>query len=252
MSYKLNKLIIERVGTTSSAIMRTNHIISQQIYPNRPHKFLWGKLFEIEELCEGNIKSLPKNVVKPESIKIQYDENNTKLNNCKSSNIFDKTSTFNCDQSKIKIPIINASHETLAYYNCLLLNFTDIFIFNSNRNNPFTLFEMFIGKDYVKNYIMQENLGGGIYLEYHDNPHFHAPSTKSSAGFLTLGKKTEENNIEITGFRVPYGRGIFMPGGVYHNDCFLTGHWNVIYDDSNNYLTGLLKTKSNEMVEFLY
>jgi hypothetical protein len=252
MTSNLNKLIIERIGITSNAIMKTNHIISHQIFPNRPYKFLWSNLLEIEELCEGNIKTISKDIIKPESIEINYEMNEVKLNNCKSSNIFNKTSTFVCNQQKIKIPIINASHETLAYYNCLLLNFTDIFIFNSSYTKPHTLFEMFIGKDYVKNYIMQENYGGGIYLEYHDNPHFHAPSNNKSAGFLTLGKKTESNKIEITGFRIPYGRGVFMPEGVYHNDCFLTGHWNVIYDNSNNYLTGLLKTKSNKMVEFLY
>lgn len=250
MAYKLNKLIIERIGNTSSAIMKTNQIISQ-IYPNRPYKFLWSKMFEIEELCEGNIRSMPKNIIKPDSIQINYENVESNLDNCKNSNIFDKTSTFICDEQKIKIPIVNATNENMAYYNCLLVNFNDIFIFSSHRTRPYTLFEMFIGRDYVKNYIMQQNFGGGVYLEYHDNPHFHAPSNKSTGGFLTVGKKNS-NRLEITGFRIPYGKGVYMPGGVYHNDCFLTGFWNVIYDDSNNYLTGILKTKSKEMVEFIY
>ena len=32
MAFKPNKLIIERIGTTSSAIMKTNHIISQILF----------------------------------------------------------------------------------------------------------------------------------------------------------------------------------------------------------------------------
>jgi hypothetical protein len=108
---------------------------------------------------------------------------------------------------------------------------------------------MFIGKDYISHYIMNKNLGGGVYLEHHDNPHFHSPANKSSKGFLTIGKKYD-NYIELTGFKIPYGTGVYMPPHTLHNDCFLIGHWNVVYDTSNDFFTGLLRTEDNELVKF--
>ncbi len=67
-----------------------------------------------------------------------------------------------------------------------------------------------VGKDYVEGYIMQEQIlkcpegvneedpdglceilpgGGGAYLEWHDNPHFHMPCRKEGlGGYLILGK----------------------------------------------------------------
>ena len=37
-----------------------------------------------------------------------------------------------------------------------------------------------IGRDYIKEYIMKR--AGGVYLEYHDRPHFHMPRDRHAGG----------------------------------------------------------------------
>ncbi len=247
----LNKLFIERTGSLTTSIMKTNHLVTK-VMPNRPHKFLWANLHEIGEMCEGKVKSLTTEVIKPESVKINYKISNEKVEDCNQhNNIFNKNSIITLDTKEINIPIVNGTKSNLAYYSCQLLHMNDIFIFEAlkERKSQLPLFEMFIGKDYIEHYIMNKSLGGGVYLEYHDNPHFHSPCNKSSKGFLTIGKKYDDY-LELTGFKIPYGTGVYMPPYTLHNDCFLIGHWNVVYDDSKDFFTGLLRTEDNELVNF--
>ena len=45
----------------------------------------------------------------------------------------------------------------------------------------------------MENYILERELGGGVFLEYHDDkPHFHAPLSRRSGGYLLLGVPSED------------------------------------------------------------
>ena len=45
----------------------------------------------------------------------------------------------------------------------------------------------------MEKYILVRDLGGGVFLEYHDdNPHFHSPLSRRSGGYLLLGTPCED------------------------------------------------------------
>ena len=217
---------------------------------NAPYKLINNNLFHIEELCEGIIQKPSNIIIKPKSIIVKLTENNKLDLNCsENNNIFDKNNILVCENNKINIPIEYATKENLAYYNCQLINNFEIFKLESPIYKiPYFLME--IDDNYVKDYIMNKNEGGGVYLEYHDTPHFHFPTNEYCNGFITIGKKINDE-YEITGFKIPYGTGIYTPPNTIHNDCFLTGKWKVVYTNTNNFYTGIIRTKDNELVEFI-
>jgi hypothetical protein len=95
---------------------------------------------------------------------------------------------------------------------------------------------------------MDVDLGGGVYLEYHNNPHFHMPLEEYCSGYLVLCKK-ENDKYYIDAFKIPYGYAIYTPGNIIHNDCFLVGKYLVVYSVSKEYSTVILKTKNNNLVK---
>ena len=47
-----------------------------------------------------------------------------------------------------------------------------------------------IGVNYIDDYIMKE--AGGVYVEYHDRPHFHMPREPTAGGYIILGRDIDE------------------------------------------------------------
>ena len=87
----------------------------------------------------------------------------------------------------------------MSYYGATLLPMDKVVRFS---NDNFPIFEMEIGENYIRDYIMTEE-GGGFYLEFHnDQPHFHMPLDGS--GYYLLGKWAEElGMIQVTAFEIP-------------------------------------------------
>jgi hypothetical protein len=162
-------------------------------------------------------------------IKCDWNQQNTPLQT-DSSNILGSSSKLEVT-SNINIPTINS--DALWYYNTKLYNINDIISFDEDL----PLFEMEVGRNYVPEYIMKK--AGGVYLEEHTRPHFHMPLTKEAAGHIILGKHTQ-GGIHVSAFQIPFGKALFMPNNTIHNDCFLTGKYNVIYSKTPDYKTMLL------------
>jgi hypothetical protein len=108
-----------------------------------------------------------------------------------------------------------------------------------------------IGKTYINDYILQENYGCGVYLEYHKNPHFHMPLNENSGGGIILAKKIEEDKYHISCFRIPNGYATYIPPYTIHNDCFLIGKYYVIYSKSEPFSTCLLRNKNDKIINII-
>lgn len=151
------------------------------------------------------------------------------------------------EDSTIRIPKVKATRETLAYYGAVLIPENTTVRFPGHEAYP--LWKMHVGDNYVRDYIMQENGGGGFYLEYHhDQPHFHM--VVNGGGYYLLGKQIEEGTFHVTAFELCNGQTVYTKKGAIHCDAALTGDLIVGYTASEDCSTVLLRTKTtNEMVD---
>lgn len=163
------------------------------------------------------------------------------------NNILGDYNLFNCSNSNYYFIPQEATSELLSYYNCKLINLNDNFSFEIEENLLHA--SMDISFNYVEDYLLQDNYGGGIFIEYHNLPHFYYPVDEYSQGYIILGKKKKENSYNFSAFKIPYNSGIYIPPDVIHSDCYLTGEYNICFGKSKKYSSAILKNCS-ELVKF--
>ena len=71
---------------------------------------------------------------------------------------------------------------------------------------------------------------------------------KFSRGYIILGKE-KDGNVELSAFKIPFGKALYVNKNVIHNDCFLIGNYNVIYTNTENYKTVLLVNEKKEPIK---
>jgi hypothetical protein len=224
------KLFVARYGTkscnTNESFMKTNKI-TQIIKKNNIYKFN-GLLFETTNI--SNLKYLSFN-----GIWKNTDENFNQ------TNILGGIGLFLTDK-ELLIPCNEGIRSNYQFYGCFVINKNEELIFESNKDMP--LFDMEVGKTYVKDYILNSNHANGMYLEYHNTPHIYIAQNRESSGYLILAKKIENNYI-ISALSVPYDKAIYLPPYTIHNDCFLIGKYNVMYNLAEDFSTVRLVNKDN-------
>tara|TARA_B110000908_G_scaffold169266_1_gene226029 strand:+ start:887 stop:1753 length:867 start_codon:yes stop_codon:yes gene_type:complete len=155
------------------------------------------------------------------------------------SNILGNNVTLKCRFNHYYFKPVIATKETVAYYDCKLIEQGESILFNSNEN--MAMYHMEISNNYINEYIMNEKYGGGIYLEYHNLPHIYIPVNCYNSGYIILAKKIKNNRYDATAFTIPLGKALYINPNVIHNDCFLIGNYNVVYGLSKKYSTAILK-----------
>ena len=235
-----NDIIVNRGLIKDDSFMITEKIINI-VKPNNNYIIKNNNLEVIDNL--NNIKYTPNNQIKiPPFIEIDAEWDTNALKYTENANILGKNGNLwiNTYNSSINIPIVNSTIEYLNFYNCKLLKYNDIINFDIDNDMPVTI--MNIGEKYISNFIMNENLGGGIYLEYHNLPHFHMPLSNKDSGYLILGKK-KNNQILLSAFKIPYNYAIYTPPNIIHCDSFLIGKYLVVYSKTNTYSTVICRNK---------
>ena len=246
---KYSEIIVNRHGNTSNSFMITTDIINE-IYPNKSYQV---KLFNgLEYIDNFKVNSNIINGIIPKFIEVNgkwiKDYNFSNVNS--HANILGNFGKFEINttlyNNLIMIPCQVATSDNLLYYDVKLLKINDVISFETNDILPLTIVD--VGSDYISDYILNENLGGGIYFEYHKNPHFHMPYNMSSNGYIMFAKKIDDDKYHISAFKIPYGYAIYTPPYVLHNDCFLVGKYYVIYSKSEPFSTCLVRNKNDELI----
>ena len=239
LNQKYSDIIVKRFGTLISSYMITNHII-REIRPNINYRIYRSDLVPLLEYKLDKSYIYIDNI--PKFIDIDDKWNDNEKINSNNANILGNFGRFETE-SIINLPINYANKGNVNYYGAKLFNINELIKFDFNYSYlPLTY--MTIGKDYAKNYLEDINLGGGQYLEVHDNPHFHSPLHSDNKGFIILGKKIN-NKIRLSGFIIPWNTALYTPSGVIHNDGNLIGKWMVCYSKTLNFSTVLLRDKNN-------
>ncbi len=245
----IGNLILNRIGTDPDAFMITEDIPSF-IYPKQTYLVEQNQLilspktasFYEEKVYKNEQNSLPLSAAVCEALWLK--DVSINLNE---ANILGGMGLlqFVEDCRKINIPIVKATAENLAFYDSRLIQVGETCIFDSPDLLPLTVVN--VGKTYVEHFLMIEELGGGAYLEYHDQPHFWMPMNSHCTGHVLLAREID-NKYYMTAFSIPYGTGIYTGPFTLHADSFLVGKFMVVYTTTTDYSTVVLKNKNSELI----
>ena len=128
-----------------------------------------------------------------------------------------------------------ATSETLAHYGAKFANRVDgqIDIPIPHQQTDFTY-----ARDYLYTYVMaakEKGGAGGSTLERHSFCHTDMPyEDMDKSGVFVIGKFLDESEtrLELTGFSIPRGETLWIPGGVIHTNNYLRGKWNTMLNIS--------------------
>ncbi len=151
------------------------------------------------------------------------------------------------EKKRLRIPLEVVTNDGLSYYGAKLLASGDIFKMQVNENMPITVVQF--DPNYAKGYLNQKAYGGGYYLEYHNLPHLWSPLSPTDHGFVLLGKRVSGDRFYLTAFAIPFGKAIYVPGGVLHCDGTLVGRYMAIYSVTPYFSTVHLMDYSGELCE---
>ena len=230
----LDALAVERRGASPEGFMLT-HGFTGVVSPNKSYR-----------LTADGLAPVSEELVIPRHVNLQGRWLSREAFEEDKANILGDSGRLILSSSSLVIPEARATSEALEYYNSKLLTLGQGFTFGGLKDLPVA--DMTMGRAYVEEYLLRPEHGGGAYLEWHDNPHFHRPKDEEARGFLILGKKISKDLYRLSAFRIPYGCAIYTGPYVIHADSFLVGNYEVVYSTSRDYSTVILKNRNDQIV----
>ncbi len=247
----LPKLIVNRKGTDANAVMQTKDIIAY-INPHEPYELTQSGLAQRTDVSKrvrvSTVKMSAKQVP-PKHVCIDGHWDKEEYIKETDANILGGLGTFTLKgKGQIEIPVLTADPFSLAFYGSRLIPIGDTVVFESEKVLPLTV--MNTGETYINQYLMLADYGHGAYIEYHEQPHFWMPTSPDSRGFVILGREMNGKYF-LTGFKIPFGYGLYTSGYVLHADSFLIGEYLVVYTLAADYSTVILKDAAGHLVPFV-
>lgn len=247
------QLFVKRLGKNKNSFMITENLLD--IY--EPYQILLQKTNVLDKIscCNSDVYILTKthilDIKKPKQliIKGRFTEESKHLN-ITSNNILGSNDYFHIEETNdqipnLIIPVEETKQDYLGYYNVFLIDNNEKF--NLNNPQPIGLFDMNIGIDYVKDFLLVNGLGDGFYIESHDLPHYYYPQDLDPQGYIILGEKLSDG-FGLTAFKIKPNTGLYLSPYTHHSDAYLIGNYNVVYGKTSNYKTWLFRDKQNQIV----
>ncbi len=122
---------------------------------------------------------------------------------------------------QFEIPTVTATKENVRYYGLKLIENGDNFSATSDKYQV-ALMQYDYTPHYKKEFLMKKHGGGGIFVETHDFPHIHIPTSRECGGYIVIGKRTS-SRFHFTAFRIPYKHALYTPSNTIHGDGTLVG-----------------------------
>jgi hypothetical protein len=209
------QLMIHRKGETENAFMKTNHCIT--VIPPYSFCMLSNTILSVVN-CDDKDNNDDEdkymdiaNITIPSQCCISVIETETNTAKNADNNILGSNhilSTLNRIE-QISIPVAECNSTNVSYYGAELITQEKPY-FKLDNTSPMPLFNMTIGFDYVKDYLLQPGLGDGFYMEKHNTPHIHIPVDTSSRGYYILGNIIN-SKLYATAFQIPANCAIYTP-----------------------------------------
>lgn len=242
------ELFVKRLGTNAESYMTTTDLIT--VFPINSNvifeknNIITTKITNYTIIPKMLSSKIPNFIMVEGTFHITRNVDNEILKN----NILGNNSIFYSKLNNIKIPIIEFTNELLDFFKCTIINEGDVIQLHNEIEMP--LFRIKIGKNYKNDYLLKDGLGDGFYIETHNTPHIHQPINADAHGFVVLGKKIE-NILLLSKVRIPFGKALYIPSNIFHNDSFLIGEYNVLYTKTDNYQTYLFKNYDNTITNII-
>lgn len=122
------------------------------------------------------------------------------------------------------IPTVLATASNVRYYGLQLIRAGEEFAVTTDRY-PIALMQYDYTADYKRDFLMRVHGGGGIFVETHDFPHIHIPSSPACGGYIVIGKRLGPTRFSFTAFQIPYGHALYTPSNTIHGDGTLVGEY---------------------------
>ncbi|XP_013385903.1 uncharacterized protein LOC106155567 [Lingula anatina] len=121
-----------------------------------------------------------------------------------------------------------ATNEHLRYYGCSIADAQQekISLLYRHGIQDFTY-----ENKYLEDYVTSKNGGAGI--EKHDFSHLDCPLDEDS-GIFVLAKFVGDDELHVTGFKVPVRHTVYIPGGCIHSNDYLKGTWRTMLSDETD------------------
>ncbi len=129
------------------------------------------------------------------------------------------------------IPTVTATPDNVGYYGLQLIETGSDFVLSSPEYE-IALMEYDYTRDYKKDFLMKVHGGGGIFVETHNFPHIHIPTSAECGGYIVIGKQLAAERFHFTAFQIPYGYALYTPSGTIHGDGTLVGVYALTVADS--------------------
>ena len=121
-----------------------------------------------------------------------------------------------------RIPVVTANSVNVMHYGLsLIINDTNV-VFDSPEYD-LVLARYDYRPNYLRDFLTKERGGGGYFVETHNFPHLHTPLSAECGGCILVGQKRMSGDYEFTGFRIPYGTGLYTPSNTIHGDGTIVG-----------------------------
>ena len=120
------------------------------------------------------------------------------------------------------IPTVTATARNVLYYGLQLVESgSDLAV--ATAHYPIAMMEYDYTAAYKQHFLMKKHGGGGVFLETHDFPHIHIPTSAACGGYIVIGKAVAPGEYHFTAFRIPFGSALYTPSNTIHGDGTLVG-----------------------------
>jgi hypothetical protein len=102
-------------------------------------------------------------------------------------------------------------------------------------------------EDYIEDYVLKPDGGGGIFVEEHDFPHVFMPMHPDCKGGLILGRNEGKDRYSFAAFEIPFGYALHIKANAIHGDSFFTGPYTISLTEGGKASTVLFRTNKEEI-----
>ncbi len=100
--------------------------------------------------------------------------------------------------------------------------------------------------DYIQNYVMKLQGGGGLFVETHPFPHVFTPLSPDCKGALILGVDRHDGSFDFAAFEIPFGYTMKIGSNVIHGDSFFVGPYAIALTETELADSVILKQETPE------
>jgi hypothetical protein len=242
----LPTLLVNRIGNSEQAFMRTENIIGH-VEPWESYRVELSGLHK-----DADIAAIPMPApIMPPYVELTGEWVSKPDYHNEDANIFGGNGRYIMRDGgdKLPIPVAETTPEHLAEYDSRLVSIGEVLRFRTSHNLPVTVTS--IGERYVDDYLMDADKGGGAFLEIHDRPHFHMPLNRQAGGYLLIGKHYHGGERRVSAFNIPFGYGVMIEPWAIHSDSFLVGRYMVVYSATPEFSTVILRQSDGELAKIV-